>query len=169
MQGRAQSVSVLFCCMGNICRSPTAESVFRHQVAAAGLQNRLRIDSAGTHSYHVGHAPDPRSQAAAAARGYELGGLRARQVTQGDFADFDYILAMDDDNLAELRRMAPVEYRAKPRLFMEYSARHPASEVPDPYYGSADGFERVLDMAEDACAGLLAAIKKEFGLQPNSS
>jgi protein-tyrosine phosphatase len=163
------SVSILFCCMGNICRSPTAEGVFRRHVASAGLENRIRIDSAGTHSYHVGHAPDPRSQAAAAARGYDLGALRARLVTQQDFAEFDYILAMDIGNLVELRRVAPQEYRSKPKLFMEYSARRGATEVPDPYYGNLEGFEQVLDMAEEACTGLLLAIKKELGLSPSSS
>ena len=168
MHGDAKPLSVLFCCMGNICRSPTAEGVFRRQVIAAGLDNRIRIDSAGTHDYHVGHAPDPRSRAAAAARGYELGALRARLVTLQDFAGFDYILAMDKGNLAELRRMAPREYRSKPKLFMQFGVRHAATEVPDPYYGGAEGFEQVLDMAEDACAGLLVAIKKELGFSPSS-
>lgn len=147
--------------MGNICRSPTAEGVFRRQITSAGLANRIRIDSAGTHAYFIGHAPDPRSQAAAAARGYELGHLRARLVVRQDFAEFDYILAMDKDNLAELKRVVPQEYRAKPKLFMEYSAQRATAEVPDPYYGGLEGFEQVLDMVEDACAGLLMAIKKE--------
>ena len=164
MQDRAKSVGVLFCCMGNICRSPTAEGVFRHHVELAGLENRIRIDSAGTHSYHVGHAPDPRSQAAAAVRGYDLGALRARQVALKDFAEFDYILAMDHDNLAELRRIAPQEYLSRAKLLMQYSARGAGSDVPDPYYGGAQGFEQVLDMAEDACAGLLDTIKKELGI-----
>jgi protein-tyrosine phosphatase len=159
----------LFCCMGNICRSPTAEGVFRHHVVSAGLESRIRIDSAGTHDYHIGHAPDPRSQAAAAARGYDLGALRARQVVPQDFGLFDYILAMDKDNLAELRQVAPQNYRSKPRLFMEYGTYRVGREVPDPYYGGRDGFEQVLDMAEEACAGLLVAIKKELGLQPSSS
>lgn len=150
--------------MGNICRSPTAEGVFRRQVIAAGLATRIRIDSAGTHDYHVGHAPDPRSQAAAARRGYELGNLRARQVAPQDFVAFDYILAMDKGNLAELKRAAPAEYRSKPGLFMEYSVRRTAAEVPDPYYGDPEAFEQVLDMAEDACAGLLTAIRKKLGL-----
>ena len=161
------NINVLFVCMGNICRSPTAEGVFRRQVTLAGLANRIRIDSAGTHAYHIGHAPDPRSQAAAAARGYELGNLRARQVAQQDFGEFDFILAMDKDNLAELRRVGPLEHRSKPRLFMEYSDRHAAAEVPDPYYGSLEGFEQVLDMVEDACAGLLSAIKKKLDGQPS--
>ena len=155
---------MLFVCMGNICRSPTAEGVFHSQVIAANLTNRIRIDSAGTHEYHVGHAPDPRSQAAAAARGYELGHLRARQVALQDFSEFDYILAMDKGNLAELQRVAPWGYRFKPGLFMEYSVRPAATELPDPYYGGPEGFEQVLDMAEDACTGLLVAIKKKLGL-----
>jgi len=163
MQVRARSVAVLFCCMANICRSPTAEGVFRHHVVLAGLDERIRIDSAGTHAYHVGHAPDPRSVAAAAARGYDLGALRARQVAPRDFAEFDYILAMDHDNLAELRRVAPKEYQSRPRLLMQYAGRGARSEVPDPYYGGAIGFEQVLDLVEDACAGLLEAIKKELG------
>jgi protein-tyrosine phosphatase len=157
-------VSVLFCCMGNICRSPTAEGVFRSQVVAAGLEKQIRIDSAGTHSYHIGHAPDARSQAAATARGIGLGDLRARQVAQRDFSDFDFILAMDRDNLAELVRIAPQEYRDKPVLFMDYSARRAGAEVPDPYYGGLGDFETVLDMAEDGCAGLLDAIKKKLGV-----
>lgn len=169
MQDHVKSVSVLFCCMGNICRSPTAEGVFGRQVASAGLANCIRIDSAGTHAYHVGHAPDPRSQAAAAARGYELGHLRARQVAQQDFAEFDFILAMDKDNLAELRLVVPQQYRCKLTLFMDYSIRRAGSEVPDPYYGGPEGFELVLDMAEDACTGLLTVIKKKLGGQPSFS
>jgi protein-tyrosine phosphatase len=149
--------------MGNICRSPTAEGVFRRQVAWAGLENCICIDSAGTHAYHIGHAPDARSQAAAAARGYELGNLRARQVAQQDFAEFDFILAMDKSNLAELRRVGPLQHRCKPALFMDYSVRRAGSEVPDPYYGGPEGFEQVLDMAVDACLGLLTAIKKKLG------
>ncbi len=164
MQDGGESVSVLFCCMGNICRSPTAEGVFHRQVVAEGLKDRIRIDSAGTHDYHIGYAPDPCSQAAAAARGYELGHLRARQIALHDFAGFDYILAMDKGNLAALRRVAPAEYRSKPELFMAYGVRRSVIEVPDPYYGGPEGFELVLDMAEEACAGLLSTIKKKLGL-----
>lgn len=169
MQEQVKSVSVLFCCMGNICRSPMAEGVFRHKVAGAGLANRVRIDSAGTHANHVGHAPDQRSQAVAAARGYVLGHQRARQVAARDFAEFDFILAMDNGNLAALRRVVPQEHRGKPRLFMEYSASQAATEIPDPYYGGAKNFELVLDMVEDACNGLLVAMKKELGAHPGSS
>jgi protein-tyrosine phosphatase len=164
MQAQASSIAVLFCCMGNICRSPTAEGVFRSHVIAAGLQTRVRIDSAGTHSYHVGHAPDLRSQAAAAARGYKLGDLRARQIEPRDFVEFDYILAMDNANLLDLASVAPRGSRTSPRMFMEFAKRHSALDVPDPYYGGADGFEQVLDMVEEASAGLLLAIKKELDI-----
>jgi protein-tyrosine phosphatase len=164
MHTDGESISVLFCCMGNICRSPTAQGVFHRQVVAQGLQDRIRIDSAGTHGYHIGHPPDPRSQAAAAARGYELGHLRARQVALQDFADFDYILAMDKDNLATLQCVAPEEYRSRPELFMMYGVRRSLIEVPDPYFGGPEGFELVLDMAEEACAGLLLTIKKKLDL-----
>lgn len=148
--------------MGNICRSPTAQAVLHQQAAAASLEKRIRIDSAGTHSYHVGHAPDPRSQAAAAARGYRLDALRARQVEPRDFAEFDYILAMDRGNLAELERLAPPMPRTRPQLLMEFASRPTALEVPDPYYGSADAFDHVLDLVEEACIGLLQALKKEL-------
>ena len=154
---------VLFVCMGNICRSPTAEGVFRHAVASAGLEQKILIDSAGTHGYHLGHPPDRRTQLAAAQRGYDVAGLRARQVTGNDFVEFDYIVAMDLDNLAELRRLAPAQHHSKLSLFMEYSSKWQGEEVPDPYYGGAQEFERVLDMAEDAAAGLLVHIKQKLG------
>jgi protein-tyrosine phosphatase len=155
---------VLFVCMGNICRSPTAEGVFRHAVASAGLERKILVDSAGTHGYHLGSPPDRRTQLAAARRGYDLAGLRARQVTGRDFVEFDYILAMDLDNLSELRQVAPAQHHGKLSLFMEYSSARPGEEVPDPYYGGVQGFELVLDMAEDAAAGLLKHIKKKLGL-----
>jgi len=158
------TAKVLFVCMGNICRSPTAEGVFRHAVASAGLERRISIDSAGTHDYHLGHAPDRRTQSAAAQRGYDLAGLRARQVTRQDFIDFDYILAMDQDNLSQLRQLAPPQYRGKLSLFMDYSRARRGEEVPDPYYGGAQGFELVLDMTEDAAQGLLQQIKKKLGM-----
>jgi protein-tyrosine phosphatase len=154
-------VRVLFVCTGNICRSPTAEGVFRHAVVSAGLEQKILVDSAGTHDYHVGHPPDRRTQLVAAQRGYDLGGLRARQVTAKDFVEFDYIVAMDRDNLSELRRLAPPQHQGKLSLFMEYASARRGEEVPDPYYGETQGFELVLDMAEDAAAGLLQHIKKE--------
>lgn len=133
-------------------------------VQAAGLEDRILIDSAGTHEYHVGHPPDQRTQAAAAVRGYDLGKLRARQVLRQDFLDFDCILAMDEENLSALRSIAPPAHRDKARLFLDYSTTYKGEEVPDPYYGGDDGFTLVLDMVEDGAAGLLADIKKKLGL-----
>jgi len=146
--------------MGNICRSPTAEGVFRRHARDAGLDERLRIDSAGTHDYHVGKAPDDRAQEAAQGRGYDLSQLRARQVSLADFSDFDYILAMDRENLAGLLRLCPPEHRHKVRLFLSFSERFTDREVPDPYYGGRQGFEQVLDMVEDAARGLIAELRK---------
>jgi protein-tyrosine phosphatase len=159
-------IKVLFVCMGNICRSPTAEGVFRHQVAAAGLSDRIVIDSAGTHDYHIGEPPDRRSQKAALRRSYDLSGLRGRLVVPVDFHEFDYILAMDRENLANLQQICPAQHLHKLNLFMEFSRKFVQREVPDPYYGGEQGFENVLDMAEDAASGLLAAIlarKSEVG------
>lgn len=164
MADKHPPIRVLFCCMGNICRSPTAEGVFRHMVHAAGLGDRIEIASAGTHDYHIGRPPDRRAQAAAAARGYDLSHQRARQVSPQDFLDYDYILAMDADNLARLRGVAPGAQRDKARLFLDYSETRSGEEVPDPYYGGEDGFMLVLDMVEDGAAGLLADIKKKLGL-----
>ena len=160
----AAPARVLFVCMGNICRSPTAEAVFRHAVVSAGLEQKIFVDSAGTHGYHLGHPPDRRTQLAAAHRGYDLVNLRARQVSGQDFVEFDYIVAMDLDNLSDLRRLAPTQHRCKLSLFMEYSSARRGEEVPDPYYGGAQEFELVLDMAEDAAAGLLQHIKKKLGV-----
>lgn len=153
--------SVIFVCMGNICRSPTAEGVFRRRVEEAGLLDRIRIDSAGTHDYHVGAPPDGRAQQAAAGRGYDLSGLVGRQVSQRDFAEFHYILAMDHDNLRALRQRCPPEHHHKVRLFMSFSRRYPDQQVPDPYYGGRGGFDQVLDMVEDAAQGLLQALLQE--------
>ena len=149
--------SVLFVCMGNICRSPTAEGVFRHQVKAEGLENRIRIDSAGTHAYHVGEPPDRRAQAAAERRGISLDGIRARRVSDEDFVSFDYVIAMDEDNRERLLERAPEEHRGKVQLFLQY-AEGPEREVPDPYYGGTAGFERVLDLVEEASRGLLRTL-----------
>lgn len=163
MSGPVASLAVLFVCMGNICRSPTAEGVFRRLVASSGLQQRIRIESAGTHAYHLGHSPDSRAASAAARRGYDLSGLRARQVVDADFAVFDYILAMDANNLALLRARAPEKWQAKPQLLLDFGARYRGAEVPDPYYGGSGGFELVLDMAEDGASGLLEHIRKKLG------
>jgi protein-tyrosine phosphatase len=153
-------VKVLFVCMGNICRSPTAEAVFRSQVEKAGLLERIHIDSAGTHDYHVGAAPDARAQRAAKQRGYDMSNLRGRQVEVQDFFRFDYVLAMDNLNLVMLERLRPGEAQSHLGLFLEFSERYAEWEVPDPYYGGTDGFERVLDMAEDAANGLLLHIRQ---------
>jgi len=151
-------IKVLFVCMGNICRSPTAEGVFRHVVESSGLSGQIIIDSAGTHDYHIGAEPDKRSQQAASLRGYDLSQLRGRQVSVQDFHEFDHILAMDTDNLANLQRICPGELSYKVRLFLEYGKHFEQSEVPDPYYGGGQGFEHVLDLIEDASAGLLESI-----------
>ena len=154
-------VKVLFVCTGNICRSPTAEGVFRHLVGQAGLDGRIGVDSAGTHGYHIGDPPDPRSQKAAKARGVDLSGLRARKVTLEDFYEFDHILAMDDGHLAHLRRMAPADARAAVTLFLDDAPDADVRETPDPYYGDARGFERVLDLCEQGAAGLLARVRPD--------
>jgi protein-tyrosine phosphatase len=146
---------VLFVCMGNICRSPTAHGVFQHRVQQLGWGARMAVDSAGTHNYHPGSPPDERSQAHAARRGYDLSSLRARQVTDADFAACDLILAMDGDNLVELLARCPAVHQHKLRRLTDFCQTHTASEVPDPYYGGSQGFERVLDLVEDACEGLV--------------
>jgi protein-tyrosine phosphatase len=152
-----KKVAVVFVCMGNICRSPTAEAVFRQYVERAGLAGQIVIDSAGTHDYHIGEPPDSRTQRAAQQRGFDMTRLRGRQVEAADFSRFDYVLAMDAANLAIL--LAPKESATQARLFLDYAHHHVEREVPDPYYGGEDGFERVLDMVEDAAAGLLQHIR----------
>ncbi len=153
MEGKP--VRVLFCCMGNICRSPTADGVFRKLIADAAAQDRIACDSAGTHGYHIGEPPDPRTQAHAAKRGYDLSGLRARKVEVADFTRFDLILAMDRNNLALLRDLCPPRQHQRIALYGEYSARYAGQEVPDPYYGGARGFEEVLDRVEETSQQLL--------------
>lgn len=156
--------SVLLVCMGNICRSPTAHGVLRDLLAREGLGDEVVVDSAGTHAYHVGEAPDERAQLAAARRGYDLSALRARRVRIEDFERFDYILAMDRSNLGELRRMCPPEHAAKLRLFLDYTGT-PGAEVPDPYFGGASGFEQVLDLVEAASRGLISTLRARDGGQ----
>ena len=158
------AIRVLFICTGNICRSPTAEGVFRHLVTAEGLQQRVLVDSAGTHGYHVGEKPDRRSVLAAAARGYDLSGLRARQFSSGDFDNFDYLLAMDRGHRSILNGIAPTEHKEKIAMFLDFSSNYPGEDVPDPYYGGGQGFERVLDQIEDGAIGLLIEIKKKLGV-----
>lgn len=147
--------------MGNICRSPTAEGVLREQAERAGLAGHLEIDSAGTHGYHVGAPPDARAQKAAAKRGYNLSGLRARRVATTDFSRYDLILAMDRDNLSLLREVCPEEQHHRLGLFLDYARNFAEKEVPDPYYGGPDGFERVLDLIEDASLGLIATLRRQ--------
>jgi len=159
MTENREKVSVLFVCMGNICRSPTAEGVFRRHVVEAGLDDLFEIDSAGTHAYHVGEPPDRRAQEAATRRGFSLADIRARRVAAGDFERFHLIIAMDEDNLVMLHEQADATYREKIRLFLEFGSG-PETEVPDPYYGGATGFERVLDLVEDASRGLLEKLKQ---------
>ena len=146
--------------MGNICRSPTAQGVFESLVASTDLAQRVRIDSAGTHAYHVGEPADRRARAAAERRGYSLANIRARRISVEDFERFDYILAMDRDNLATLIGQATPEQRGKIHLLLDFSGSGSA-EVPDPYYGGASGFERVLDLVEDACQGLLDVLRRQ--------
>jgi len=151
---------VLFVCLGNICRSPTAEGVARTLAAREAPELALEVDSAGTAGYHVGAAPDPRTRAAAARRGYDLGALRARMVAAEDFEHFDLILAMDRENLAALERRAPPSARGRLRLFLEFAPAQELREVPDPYYGGPNGFEEVLDLVEEATRGLLAHLRQ---------
>lgn len=153
-----KKTAILFVCMGNICRSPTAEGVFRAQALAAGIGHALHIDSAGTHAYHVGAAPDARSQQFALKRGIDLSGQTARQVNADDFERFDYLLAMDKDNLARLQAACPPQHQHKLGLFLHYARQVEAEEVPDPYYGGARGFDLVLDYIENASEGLIDAL-----------
>lgn len=151
---------ILFVCMGNICRSPTAEGVTNKILINNRLKSIVKVDSAGTHGYHIGEPPDPRTREAAMKRGIDLSGLRARKVVPEDFERFDLLLAMDRDNLALLKRGARPEHHAKLGLFMSYASRFDTDEVPDPYYGGEQGFELVLDMAEDAARGLIETLHR---------
>lgn len=153
-----QTYRVLMVCTGNICRSPTAHGVFEKMVVDAKLQQRISVDSAGTHSYHVGEAPDTRSQKHARLRGYDLSTQRARQLTAQDFEDFDLVLMMDEANEAAARRIASPTQLQRMRRLTDYCQRFDDQEVPDPYYGGERGFEHVLDLVEDACQNLLQSI-----------
>ncbi|OGT89326.1 MAG: phosphotyrosine protein phosphatase [Gammaproteobacteria bacterium RIFOXYA12_FULL_61_12] len=152
-------VCVLFVCMGNICRSPTAHGVFRHLVGQEGLADRIEIDSAGTHGYHAGAPPDSRSQATALKRGFDLSDLRARKVVAADFSRFDYILAMDSANYQGLREICPPGHEHRLRMFLDFAPRLDIAEVPDPYYGGQRGFDDVFDMVTEASQGLLDHIR----------
>jgi protein-tyrosine phosphatase len=155
-------VRVLFVCMGNICRSPTAQGVFRKLVEEAGLAEHIEIDSAGTHAYHLGEPPDPRARETALRRGIDLADLRARRAAPEDFERYDYVLAMDQDNYHALSAICPPGRGLERRLalLMDYVPEARMREVPDPYYGAAGGFEAVFDMVEEAAAGLLDEIRR---------
>jgi protein-tyrosine phosphatase len=155
------ALRILFVCLGNICRSPTAEAVLRKHAKAAGLEQSIVIDSAGTGNYHIGEAPDHRARSAAARRGYDLTALRARQVRLGDFHEFDYVLAMDEDNLLALKALCPPEHAEKLGLFTDFSSTG-ARTVPDPYGGGAAGFETALDLIEDSARGLLRVLAQRL-------
>lgn len=156
-----ESISVLFVCSGNICRSPTAEGVFRHLVSTEGLEDSIFVDSAGCHNYHAGESPDPRSQDAALARGYDLSDQVSRMIKPRDYETFDYILAMDRSNFNFLSSNAPKKHAEKIEMFLKYAPKIRTKEVPDPYYDSVRGFDLVLDMIEVASAGLLQSIMEK--------
>jgi protein-tyrosine phosphatase len=159
-------IRVLFVCMGNICRSPTAEGVFARLVERDGLQALIEIDSSGTHSYHVGHPPDPRAQEAAARRGVALGHLRARRLSPEDFEYYDYLLAMDEANRQDMLALGSPEHAHKVHLFLDFATNRTEREVPDPYYGSARGFDYVLDLVESASEGFLEHLRSQHRLPP---
>lgn len=168
-------IRILFVCMGNICRSPTVEGVFRGLVHSAGLNNHIATDSAGTHSYHEGAPPDRRAIEAAARRGFNISDIRARRVKEDDFRQFNMVLAMDRENLGHLAMLCPPDAVAWPKLLLEFAPKFQTQDMPDPYYGGLDGFERVLDMAEVASRGLLEHLRlvqlipNNVGIPPNKN
>lgn len=155
-------VKVLFVCMGNICRSPTAHGVFQHLVNTEGLADQIEIDSAGTHAYHVGESPDQRAQQTASRHGVDLSYIRARKINREDFAHYDYILAMDEDNLYDLQTICPPQYQSRLHLFLEFASDTSERVVPDPYYGGNRGFEHVFKLVDTAAKGLLDSIKQQW-------
>jgi low molecular weight protein-tyrosine phosphatase len=158
------AIKVLFVCMGNICRSPTAQGVFEMLVAEAALAEHIQVDSAGTHAYHIGEPPDARATEAALRRGVNLSSQKARRVMPADFVEFDYVLAMDRSNYEDLSAQCDPADLSKLRLFLEYAPDLRVHDVPDPYYGGATGFDRVLDLIEAAAQGLLAEIRQQHGI-----
>lgn len=158
-------IKVLFVCTGNICRSPTAAAIFKSMITREGLDREIIVDSAGTADYHVGEMADKRTIYYGNKRGYNLSAHRARQITMADFSLNDYILAMDWDNIRALKAVAPDDYRKKAQLLMRYSNKFDVAEVPDPYYGLAEGFLRVIDYCEDACSGFLQHLRDSYGLR----
>jgi protein-tyrosine phosphatase len=157
-------MKILFVCTGNICRSPTAEGVLFARLAEEGLANKVSVDSAGTHNYHIGEPPDPRSQAAAKRRGIDISALRARKVEPGDFSRFDLILAMDRGHHAHLSRLCPPEKLSRLALFLDFAPDLGIKDTPDPYYGPSGEFERTLDIIEAGVEGVLAYIREVMGL-----
>jgi protein-tyrosine phosphatase len=157
-------VKVLFVCLGNICRSPSAEGVFRHMAEQQGLSDKIKTDSAGTGNWHIGKAPDGRSQKAALERGYDISDLRARQAITADFKEFDYVLAMDQSNYENLSAICPKGYEDRLHMFLSFYPDSPEDEVPDPYFGGAAGFDYVLDLVEEASTGLLAHIQQRHSI-----
>jgi len=157
-----KKVKVLFVCMGNICRSPTAHAVFRQLVTEKGWDDWIEVDSAGTHAYHIGEMPDPRSMQVAQRRGIEMQDLRARKVDLGDLYEFDYVLAMDKDNYHNLKNLGLPEHDKKIHLFLDFAPEVTETEVPDPYYGGPQGFDRVFDLVQQASEGLLAEIERKY-------
>lgn len=156
----AMNTRVLFVCMGNICRSPMAEGVFRQLIRQAGLDEVVTVASAGTHAFHVGETPDKRALSAMGKRGYDISDLQGAQILDRDFDEYDLILAMDWDNLSQLQQRAPKRTHHKIQLLMRFATEHETATIPDPYYGNVQGFEQVLDYIEDACAGLLEVAKR---------
>jgi protein-tyrosine phosphatase len=158
------TIAVCFVCLGNICRSPSAEAVMLHQVSRAKLADKIVVDSAGTGNWHIGQPPDERAQRAARKRGYDLSPLRGRQIGTEDFARFDLLIAMDDANAVALTDVCPPEHRTKIRLLMEFATRDDSRVVVDPYFGGDEGFERVLDQCEDGCEGLLKMLRAQLAV-----
>ena len=159
-----KDINVLFVCMGNICRSPTAHGVFQNLVFNESLQKYISVDSAGTYAYHAGEEPDPRARDAAAKRGYDLSNIKARKVEASDILEFDYILAMDRENMQDLYELCEKHQRKKIRLFLDFAKGTRIKEVPDPYFGGLNGFDTVLDLVEEASKGLLEYIRVKHSL-----